>query len=304
MQKIAHAISVLLVLVSCKTSQKVSPCNETGPNQTVVVQISPQVFIDELSDKLEENSGLVVYDGLFWSFNDSGGENVLFAFNKNGKIIHEIELQGAKNIDWEDIAQDEKHLYVGDFGNNNGTRKNQIIYTIKKKDLGKKKKQKVKVKEIKFGFANQRDFAFRQHNTAFDCEAMVAFNGKLYLFTKNWESRATTSYQLEKQKGPQEIQPRDTFDVGALITGADISPDKTKLALVGYKNYKPVLWLFTGFEDDDFFNGEKTYIEMDSILYAQTEGVAFKGNDSLLISCEQTPVFKQQVFIVGLTKID
>jgi len=303
MQKILLVLFGLLLFVSCKNLKNAQEQINTTSKTHTILTVKPRPFVETLPDELEENSGLFFYEGLFWTFNDSGGENKVFAIDRQGGIQHEIELEGAKNVDWEDIAQDEKHFYVGDFGNNNGMRKNQVVYAIKKKDISKKKKQKVGVEKIKFAFANQHDFSLKQRTSPFDCEALVEFNGNLYLFTKNWENQTTTSYQLPTKKGEYKIQPIDTFDVGALITGADISPDKRTLALVGYKNYLPVLWLFSDFQGDDFFGGKKTYIKMETILQAQTEGAAFLGNDTLLISCEETRAFDQQIFHIDLTRL-
>ena len=63
---------------------------------------------------------------LFWGFNDSGGKNILYAFDRSGKIKMEIEIVNAGNDDWESITQDAKHIYIGDFGNNNGNRNNFV----------------------------------------------------------------------------------------------------------------------------------------------------------------------------------
>lgn len=296
--KILFALLVL-IFISCNP-KKINYELKTDISKKIeVLQVNPERFIKKLPKQLAENSGIIYYNNLLWTFNDSGGENKIYGFNFEGEIKKEIEINAAKNIDWEDIAQDKKHIYIGDFGNNNGQRKNQKIYKIKKKDIGKKEKQKVNAKEIKFEFQNQESFNFQPKYTPFDCEAFVEFDNNLYVFTKDWTDRTTTVYQIPKEKGDYSIVPSEKFDVGGLITGADISADKTKLVLVGYKNYKPILWLFN-IVPGKFFGGEKIYIELDNIFDAQTEGVCFLGNDSLLISCEQSSTFIQQIFLVNL----
>ena len=210
----------------------------------------------------------------------------------------------AKNIDWEDIAQDGKYIYIGDFGNNNGTRKNLKIYQIRKKDIGESAKQKVKSKKIKFSFEDQTDYSFQGRTTSFDCEALIEFNESLYIFTKDWANRFTTVYEIPKDEGEYKIKPIGKFNVNSLITGAVVSPDKTKLALVGYKDYKPILWIFSDFTGNNFWGEQKTHIEMNSIFSAQTEGVCFLGNDSILISCERSSTFQQQVFLIDLNNLN
>jgi hypothetical protein len=304
MTKILLVLSILLILISCNSHNKSKTDQLKPPKFTTFHSINPQHFITRLSNKLDENSGLILYNKLFWTFNDSGGENKIYGFNRSGEIKKEIEIEGAKNVDWEDIAQDKKYIYIGDFGNNNGTRKDQTIYRIKKKDIGKKQKQKLDSEKIRFSFENQGIFNFPGKNTPFDCEAMIELDGNLYIFTKDRSDLTTSVYQIPKKKGEYKITPLYKFNVLGLITGADISPDKKILALVGYNNFKPILWLFSDFTTTNFFNGKQTYVEMSAITNAQTEGVCFLGNDTLLISCERTLSFDQQIFFIDLKNIN
>ena len=54
----------------------------------------------------------MIYNDHFWGFNDSGGKNELYGFNKSGKIKYEIELNDAKNKDWESGFQPAGVRYV------------------------------------------------------------------------------------------------------------------------------------------------------------------------------------------------
>ncbi len=302
MNKILIAL-LILISVSCqpKKKNKVSSTNISQNITSIIAE--PQQFVKNLPNKLAENSGIIFYDNLLWTFNDSGGKNTIYGFNFLGEIKKEIEIEDAKNEDWEEIAQDKKHIYIGDFGNNQGMRKNQTIYRIRKKDIGESAKQKVKSKKIQFSFEDQTDYSFQGKNTPFDCEALIAFNKSLYIFTKDWASQFTVVYQIPKEPGEYKIKPLGKFDVNCLITGADVSSDKTKLALVGYKDYKPILWIFSDFTAENFWGKQKIHIEMNSIFDAQTEGVCFLGNDSILISCERTSTFQQQVFLIDLNDL-
>lgn len=297
-------VLLIIISISCQQKKKKSSTEVVSQNNFTVLQVEPKGFIKGLPKELSENSGIIIYDDLFWTFNDSGGKNILYAFNFKGEIEKEIEVEDAKNLDWEDIAQDKKHIYIGNFGNNSGTRKNLSVLKIKKSKINKKKKQKIKSKEIEFKYKNQNDFSFTRISTAFDCEAMIEYNKQLYIFTKDWSDRTTTVYKIPSNKGKYEISPIENYDAKGLITGADISPDKTKLALIGYKDYKPILWIFSDFSSESFFDGKNTYIEMDSIFDAQTEGICFLGNDSVVISCERSNTFQEQLFIIDLTKLE
>ncbi len=296
MKYILPTLSIIILLVSCnlKAQRKSPPL--VLPPETISMKIVPEPFIQELPYELNENSGLIYYDGLLWSFNDSGGENIVYGIDFNGDIQKTIELENAENIDWEEIAQDEKHIYIGDFGNNNGNRKNLKIYKIDKDDLDKKN-EKIKADIIEIKYADQESFNFSMQITEFDCEAMAELNDHLYLFSKDWKNQITTVYKVPKKEGKYHIEPLAKFNVNGLVTGADFSPDKKSLVLVGYRDYVPFLWMFSDFEDDNFFSGEKSFIQMESISDAQTEGVCFLNNDILLISCEQSGSFRQQVFL-------
>jgi hypothetical protein len=70
-----------------------------------------------LGKQLEESSGMICWRGLFWQINDSGGEAEIYAFDTVSKqVIQTIKIENATNIDWEEIAQDKTHIYIGDFG--------------------------------------------------------------------------------------------------------------------------------------------------------------------------------------------
>ncbi|HKI89088.1 MAG TPA: hypothetical protein VKA38_08680 [Draconibacterium sp.] len=302
MKKILFILSLLLIFYSCKTQNKKTQQTVKNLASITVLKIKPNSFIPKLPDKTNESSGIIYFDHLFWTFNDSGGKNEIYGINSKGEIVRTVEIKNAKNIDWEDIAQDKKHIYIGDFGNNNGVRNNQKIYVVKKKKLDESKKQKVDASEIRFSYKNQEDFHFKPKTTPFDCEALTEFKGNLYLFTKDWTNETTTVYKVSEKKGEYSLAPREKIDVGCLVTGADISPDKQKLALVGHHDYKPVVWLFSDISEENFLSGKITCIELDNIYDAQTEGICFKGNDTLLISCERTSAFDQQIFYIDLTK--
>jgi hypothetical protein len=289
-----------MVFISCHNlDNKNSKISETTGSR-VSSQIHFQKFIPQMDPVLNENSGMIFYDNLLWTFNDSGGENKIFGIDFSGNIKKEIELTGAFNVDWEEIAQDKKHIFIGDFGNNNGARKNLKIYRISKNDINQNPKQEIDWEVIQFDYANQDKFGYPPMTTPFDCEAIAELNDTLFLFTKDWEKLTTTVYKIPKNAGYYKLNPIDSFDVKGLITGADISPDKKKLALIGYNNFKPFLWIFSEISAGNIFGRENQFFEFDSLQYAQTEGICFLGNDTLLVSCEQTSVFDHQVFLIDL----
>ncbi len=87
---------------------------------------------------LTELSGLAAsyqHPGLFWAHNDSGHPATLFAFDENGTAAATINIDGAKSIDWEDIAsyqQDQQNwIAVGDIGDNYALRSSISVYILR-----------------------------------------------------------------------------------------------------------------------------------------------------------------------------
>ena len=74
---------------------------------------------------MEEASGLAYSrrtDGVLWTFNDSGGENKVFAISEQGERLLDLSLEGVLNEDYEDIAaaldNGVSYIYLSDTGNN------------------------------------------------------------------------------------------------------------------------------------------------------------------------------------------
>ncbi|RLD58137.1 MAG: T9SS C-terminal target domain-containing protein [Bacteroidetes bacterium] len=259
----------------------------------------------KLASAINETSGLIYYDNLFWTINDSGGKPIIYGFNeKTGGLKKKVKVLFSDNFDWESICQDSLYIYIGDFGNNSGTRKLYKIFKISKKSITDKTKCSVIPEVINFTYEDQTDFTRGNLQTAYDCEAFMCYNDKLYLFSKNWKTRHTTLYKLPNTKGKYKAKKLFTFNSDGLITGADISKDNKIVALIGYKNFYPFMWIFTDFKKDNFFSGNKVRLNLNSIYNAQTESIAFKkaDTDTVYVTCEKSK-FKQSIFTFPIKKI-
>jgi hypothetical protein len=261
------------------------------------IKIDPQPFM-LLPPELNENSGIIYDRGIFWTFNDSGRPNILYGVDRQGTIRSEITLSNGKNIDWEDIAQDERYYYIADTGNNRGNRRDLAIYKVAKSEIAIEGTQSVNAAIITFEYEDRTDFSVATHAHSFDCEALITLGDSLYLFTKDWVNGLTTTYSLPKAAGNYIARNRGSFDARGLITGADISIDGRYLALIGYNQFRPFGWIFSDFEPGNFFSANRIYLDMSSIFMAQTEGIVFLSNDSIIISCERTPLVREQLFLL------
>jgi len=147
---------------------------------------SQETKLGHLSKTLKEISGLEqLTDSTLLAINDGGNDACLYEINFNGKIIREITVINAKNIDWEDLAMDEnkEYLFIGDFGNNANARKTLSIYKVLVSDI--MSENAVNAKKVDFHYPEQKEYPETKKNRKFDCEAMAIKENRIYLFTKS-----------------------------------------------------------------------------------------------------------------------
>ena len=267
-----------------------SGCN-TGKQNTRGQKVDkPRLLshIQYLDPMLMENSGLIHFNGKLWTINDSGGDPVLFALDQdNGKVIQAILLEGARNRDWESLAQDEDYIYVCDVGNNFGRREMLQIYKVAKDSIPSSGNAHIIPGLISYSYSGRpKNNPVRR--SAYDCEAALAFGDSIFLFTKDWETRRTTLYTCSKEPGEYELKPRQTYEVDGLITGVDMSPDSSAILFCGYKNYIPFIWIFEDFDMNDYSLGTASRLDFPELTNLQTEGIAIPFPGRVYISCETT----------------
>lgn len=246
--------------------------------------ITPTI-LTTLSPDLNETSGLINLNGEIWTHTDNGGEPELYRINTtDGDIIRTVEVHDANNVDWEDIACDEDYVYIGDFGNNDGSRTNLKVYRISRSDLASS--NDVDAEKIEFAYSDQTNFEPNYHYTNFDCEALTSFQDKLYLFSKNWVDNQTKVYELSKEPGEHIAEYLITFDVNCLVTGAEMISSLNTLLLTGYnESGGTYTWLFSGFTGAGFFEGNNNKLIWTTLT--QAEGICYAGNNEAFVSSEK-----------------
>lgn len=241
--------------------------------------------ITELPDQLIENSGLIYLPEGLYTLNDAGNANEIYKIDSvDGSVLQTLLVIG-ENKDWEDMAESETHIFLGDFGNNDGDRTDLRIYKIDKTELGN---NVLNAQPINFSFADQIDFSENNNNHDFDCEAFFFHDDSLHLFSKNWVDNQTRHYAIPADPGFHAALPEFTFDVNGLITSADINEEGT-VVLLGYTEVGlNFMWLLYDYKNNSFFSGNKRRIELGSgLVNSQTEAVTFKDNNNGYISSEQ-----------------
>ncbi|MEO6227171.1 MAG: hypothetical protein ABIO61_04845 [Thermomonas sp.] len=203
------------------------------------------------STDLDEVSGFAAshaHSDVLWTINDSGNPARLYAISLRGTKLAQFEVEGAKNVDWEDLASfdlDGKHyLLVADTGDNGGRRKSVTIYVFEE--------------PAKLANASLRPawtIHARWPDGPRDCEAVAvdATAGKILLISKKRQPPELFVLPLADPEGAwreprrigrlrgvpdadPDIQRSDPTmaKLFTQVTAADVSPDGRTLAVLTY----------------------------------------------------------------------
>jgi hypothetical protein len=130
-------------------------------------------------DAMRETSGLAAsrrHPGLFWALNDSGDEARLFALDSSGRQLGEVHIDGARNLDWEDLAawrdeQGQPWLAIADIGDNFAWRQTVQLYLLAEPEPGARRATVA------------RSIEFRWSDGPHDSESLaVDASGRQFLF--------------------------------------------------------------------------------------------------------------------------
>lgn len=233
--------------------------------------------IGKLPSSISESSGLARShnENIFWSHNDSGGKAELYGFDLTGKLVSIKAISQARNVDWEDLAEDKAgNIYIGDFGNNSNSRSTFEIYKHNTLDST--------TQLIKFKYAEQQN----GRNRIFDSEALFHYQGNLYLFSKNWKNDPVVRmYQLSDKAGDYVVNAVDSLPINTQVTSADISPDGKRFALLTYG--KVLIFEVSG-EGINFSKPLGCF----RLVKKQNEAILFLNNTDMLVTNEQRDMYR------------
>lgn len=225
-----------------------------------------------LVNQLQETSGLNFFDGKLYTFNDSGNTAELFEIDReSGNVLNTLKIN-AQNKDWEALANDGENFFIGDFGNNSGTRLDLEIYKVPFRN-GNIINDSIQV--ISFYYPEQNDFTPKNIRTDFDAEAMIYLNGQLHIFTKEWAAKSTSHYIVDPEMNKRQAATKvEYYPTGFVVT--DASYFDKKLYLIGYnKKTEVFLNIFNETEPGIFFKEKpKHYYLGSAMTIGQIEGIA------------------------------
>lgn len=248
----------------------------------------------DLSDELEEISGLIIIENTGYGINDSGNEACLYSFSiNNGSIIKKMCLKGVSNTDFEAITHTEDKIYIGDIGNNLANRSSFQIYEVDKSDV-LNQQEKLNTNKIEFTLPNYSAFFSRTHN--FDMEAMHCnFAGdSIYIYSKNRADSNVSVYGLaiDFTDRLQVAKKIGTFVIKELITAAYVY--NADLYLLSYNRVNSVLYKVENFEANSIENWSPIEIQVPGIGF-QRESL-FIADDIFYIASEKTKIQKQSLY--------
>ena len=294
----------LLVVVGCtacsfsqaqKKDAKFKPWGEVTDAAASTEYDEPKP-VGTITDKaLAEISGLTASrfsSGVYWVHNDSGDKARLYAIDAKGKLLAKVDVTGAKNHDWEDLASGpgangQPALYIGDTGNNSGDRETLTVYRVPEPKLSSGKKNATEPAEA---------FPFNYPDGNHDSEAMLVdpANGQIYLVTKTLRSdcavyrfplplKAGQKVVLEKVGG-QKIKSVAQL---RMVTGGAVSPDGARVAIRTYFGaFELQRTKGKGFAT--IFDHEPSVLKVP--LMSQAEAIAYSADSkSILLTSEKLP---------------
>ena len=230
------------------------------------------------SSEIDESSGIIQsrrYPNIFWTHNDSGDTARIFAIHADGKLVADVNVAGAENVDWEDIAAGEPgQIIICDIGNNGPARDDLAIYVIPEPNPDTDKSIAV-IKKIKFRYKG---------SSRTDAEACFFTSGKIYILTKHRQP-LTELYRLDPSKEDQVAEKVSEYPLMGMVTGADVSADGKTLAVLTYMG----VYLFEKPKGNGhYLSGTPKTIDL---FFGQAEGIAFKDT-GLLITNEEGQILE------------
>ncbi len=245
--------------------------------------------IADLSNSIQETSGLVFYQNEYLiTHNDGGNKSEIFVLDLKGQLVKKIDVEDTKNRDWEDLTQDPNgRLYIGDFGNNENERKRCQIYILPSGFINKKD---VDPKKISFTYEDQKDFPPKKEKRNYDCEAFFWMENNLYLITKCRTKPYTGEariYRVPAKPGKYKAKYLGSIFLGkkgwrfSSVTGADYNAESNTLAILTYSK----VYFVSNFEGHDFWRGTLSSYPLP--IVKQREAICFKNEKTLFMTDEK-----------------
>lgn len=290
---LASTAGLLVTFLLTDLAAQESLCGSPRPTGTTV---------GELSDpEIDESSGLAdswLSPNRLYTHNDSGDQPRLWALDKTGAVHTLIRLEGAENIDWEDMAiapcsaEDARPcIYIGDFGDNLSRRDHVVIYRFPEPDFGDTSPEELVITEFE-------RLRYRYDLGPRDAETLLVHPETRQI----WVIEKTGNEEVLVFEVPEDFSDDEILTVSSvatltiqgplaltrMVTAGDISPDGREFS------YRTYLQLYTHCvpEGERFEAAFETRPLRQNILPATIQGEALtydRQDHSIWLTSEQLP---------------
>jgi hypothetical protein len=262
----------------------------------LILAVAPSLpdVVARLADKrVTESSGVAASrnnPGIYWTHNDSGAGPYLYAFDLHGASHGRWRVPNTRAHDWEDIAAGpgptpgRSYLYIGDIGDNNGSRAEITVYRIEE--------PRIAACRGDCQTAPATAIRLRYPDGPQNAEALLVHpkTGDLYIVGK-----AVETHVYKAGRGESRMSRVATLDVPGRafatfiggITGGDISPDGRRVALSDYfRAYEAVLPRGAAFDEIWKQKFESVTIGLGLLV----EGICYgHGGEAMIATSEGKP---------------
>ena len=228
-----------------------------------------------IEPELTETSGIAAsrrHDDVIWAHNDSGNEAAVYAVGTDGTALGTFSLNGVTGLDWEDMAMGPgpeagtDYLYIGDIGDNLSFRPEVILFRVAEPDptTGGGTVDGVE----RFGLVYP--------TPGVDAEALAVdpITGDIIVVSKDPTGVAIVYWAPAAELtvgGLTALRQVAILDLGAEVSGADISVAGDMIALRGYRE----IWVWPRFDLDLGVTLEATPCQAASPEEVQGEAITF-----------------------------
>jgi hypothetical protein len=242
--------------------------------------------------EIDEISGMVTSQldsGMVWVHNDSGDESRIFLLRKDGQYMKTIQISGASNRDWEDIAygpgpdDNLNYIYIAEIGDNSAKYDVKTIYRFPEPSMSlNNDSNRVQAESISFVYPN---------NVRMDAETLLLdpWTKDIFIVTKR-------EFPVKVYRLPYPQSTTDTIIAelyGMLpftsATAGDISSDGRDILI---KNYQDI-YFWSRDEGETLANAFlKKPLRLNYAQEPQGEAIAFSldGNGFYTISEKRNDV--------------
>lgn len=266
----------------------------------------PEVIARIDSSLIDESSGLTASrcrPDVFWTHNDSGGGPYVYAFDLKGALLGVWKVEGAKNLDWEDIASAKEadgkcYLYIGDIGDNEQDRDSVVIYRVEEPDTSDGSVPRKKEDAARTAEASEIEITYPDGR--WNAETLMVHPSALdlYIVSKERSSEARVFRvrgSMWKNAGNTKLKSEAVGKLmmpailGGFLTGGEISPDGRRVVICDYvSSYE----LSLGDDEKEFDSVWKNTPQIiETGPREQGESVAYSSDGSaLFLTSEKVPV--------------